>query len=879
MILKTVNFLAFNNRIKSALYFTLFLLIANVSYGQIYYKSSYHSAAGNPAGLNTELDYSIDNTWNTVAQVSFNNNWTSPIAIPFPFEFYGNSMSSLKASHNGLITFSNSTLLPGSNTNLPTSSLPDNTISVLWETFINPNINYYYTGKIATKTFGTPPNRQFWINWYDWPLGLSEAENFACVIEETTNNIYIVDKYNFYGVPSQITATVGVQLNDSTASQYGDDKTVLAALTELPTDNNYYLFEPKPYPANDAGISSLLSPSTTILPGTETIEVTLKNYGTDDLDSVRIHWSVNGTQQTSIYWSGNPIAQDLTTSVTLGSYLFPSGFHTLKVWTELPNGNQDSIPSNDAFEASICTPFQGTYTVGPNADFEDIGQAVDALDCGITGPVIFNVTNDYIGKLQLEEIQGASATNTITFNGGSPKHTIERLSGPGQYSVIEMKGADYVTFKNFNISNPNPNDGCCIFLWQGADHNTFSNCNISLGYNPYYYADKAGIVASSVYGSKYSPGNTCNFLTVKNCSFSYTNYSIILNGSPSSPTVGNRLHNNSLNSVEEGINVSHQDSLEIINNSIRGFNQSGIIYAANINQFKINKNDCYSNSVYHNYQSGIYIYDANIGNPNSTNSEFYNNMVVGKLDFSNLHKTNIFHNTVYSEQTPLSLYYGPYSDLDIRNNIFKTTGSSSNCFELIDPNIIQQLDYNLYHGYFGSASFFVQGINYYSLSSFQGAFPQFNTHSVVLDPTFVYPPSDLHIQPTAVNNLALPILGVTDDIDGDARPSPNAFSVDMGADEINVISTNAITKDQQPEIVLFPNPAESSVTLSVLLNSSNPITVSIFNTVGQKLKTIHSAPIQSEDFILDLSLLEDGLYFINVTIDNQVITKKLILQR
>ena len=67
----------------------------------------------------------------------------------------------------------------------------------------------------------------------------------------------------------------------------------------------------------------------------------------------------------------------------------------------------------------------GTYTINKNAaasstNFQSITSAINAMGCGITGAVVFNVvaaSGPYNEKLTIPAISGASATNTITFNG------------------------------------------------------------------------------------------------------------------------------------------------------------------------------------------------------------------------------------------------------------------------------------------------------------------------------------------------------------------------------------------------------------------------------------------------------------------------------
>jgi hypothetical protein len=65
------------------------------------------------------------------------------------------------------------------------------------------------------------------------------------------------------------------------------------------------------------------------------------------------------------------------------------------------------------------------------------------------------------------------------------------------------------------------------------------------------------------------------------------------------------------------------------------------------------------------------------------------------------------------------------------------------------------------------------------------------------------------------------------------------------------------TQDVKQSIVVFPNPASDYLTISGL---SGDYTVSIFDTQGRKLKTLH----QSNNAMLNIANLENGQYIISV---------------
>lgn len=183
------------------------------TYAQTNYTISYTANAGNPGGINTDND-DIVTGWTPLINPSIlSNQWSTSVTLPFAFSYFGNPVTEFKASANGLVTFNAATtVLPNNNDNLPTATLPDSTIACFWDAFTNApptNSNDY----VVYKTWGTAPNRQLWIKWVSFRIGAPSQNNttFACVLEETTNNIYMVECHAT--ATPLLTLTTGLQLN------------------------------------------------------------------------------------------------------------------------------------------------------------------------------------------------------------------------------------------------------------------------------------------------------------------------------------------------------------------------------------------------------------------------------------------------------------------------------------------------------------------------------------------------------------------------------------------------------------------------------------------------------------------------------------------
>lgn len=106
---------------------------------------------------------------------------------------------------------------------------------------------------------------------------------------------------------------------------------------------------------NNTGISSVISPTLAAnsCDLTVTPVVVLYNYGINPITQVIINYNIDGGSNSTFNWSGN-LAPSSSVSVNLPSITSPSaGAHTLNASTSMPNGMQDSLPSNDGTASSF----------------------------------------------------------------------------------------------------------------------------------------------------------------------------------------------------------------------------------------------------------------------------------------------------------------------------------------------------------------------------------------------------------------------------------------------------------------------------------------------------------------------------------------------
>lgn len=104
--------------------------------------------------------------------------------------------------------------------------------------------------------------------------------------------------------------------------------------------------------ANDAGIIKLVGINSQQCAGTFPVDVVLQNFGSADLTSVDIIWTIGGVAQTTYKWTGT-LASKAIDTVTLGNFAFAGNSQPkIVVSTFMPNGNVDAFKGNDGITAS-----------------------------------------------------------------------------------------------------------------------------------------------------------------------------------------------------------------------------------------------------------------------------------------------------------------------------------------------------------------------------------------------------------------------------------------------------------------------------------------------------------------------------------------------
>ncbi|CAG5084267.1 zinc-dependent metalloprotease [Parvicella tangerina] len=102
-------------------------------------------------------------------------------------------------------------------------------------------------------------------------------------------------------------------------------------------------------------------------------------------------------------------------------------------------------------------------------------------------------------------------------------------------------------------------------------------------------------------------------------------------------------------------------------------------------------------------------------------------------------------------------------------------------------------------------------------------------------------------------------------------------------DDINLYDPNAASVKENDDISLFrvfPNPARDVAKVSFDLYESSDVKVTLTDMLGQEVQLISQSklPSGSHQFDVNTTGLSNGVYFVNLAVDQKIITQKLIVE-
>ncbi|MEM7374104.1 MAG: CARDB domain-containing protein [Bacteroidota bacterium] len=534
-----------------------------------------------------------------------------------------------------------------------------------------------------------------------------------------------------------------------------------------------------PVTGDDAGISQVNTPVVPFASGSQSVSVTLTNFGQNILSSVDIQWEVNGQSQPVMNWTGS-LAVAGTEVVVLGNFSFGFGTaHDIKAWVEIPNGQADEDNNNDSLTvANLYAGLNGTYTIGGSSpDFATIQEAADLLGLGgVLGLVTMNIrTGSYTENVMFAEIPGASFSQQVSFQSETGDSTDVIWTGNGNNRVLLLDGTDYVQFKSMSISSGGI--APMIELKGGAHHNQFLN-NVLTG--------AIANTQSFQYATIYSPSSSTDSANVfQNNRIQEGSFGIFLLNKGGQAAGGTVIsHNEITDAYAAGISLKDHLGPHIETNIIRStsdfetvkgihLERGGSAYVIQNNQVDLSDGG-YALHLHNSFSLAT--------SPGQVINNFFH---VGGLDkaygiyVQGGTYPELFFNNVHISSTDVAEGQGfrlfSANNVGLRNNIFANSGGgyamyreSNEVFQFSDHNNLFTSGTSL--AYFGSDQADLAGYQAASMT---------DANSLSVDPLFVSA-SDLHIQQIQLGGTAQTVSGITLDIDGELR---DANSPDIGADE------------------------------------------------------------------------------------------------
>jgi PKD repeat protein len=198
--------------------------------------------------------------------------------------------------------------------------------------------------------------------------------------------------------------------------------------------------------ALDAGITSIVSPENVVCGNSFVPQVTLRNFGTNTINSVAINYEWNGTPAV-FNWTGT-LTQGQTTIVSLPNQVAPNGSYTFTASTSNPNGNADQNPSNDASQVA--------FVVDENGQSVDFSLSLDCYGSEISWAINDDLGNSlYTGGGYSDNVGGQLINSSFCLPVGCYTFAINDTYGDGlygsQWQNCAINGNYSITDENGNV--------------------------------------------------------------------------------------------------------------------------------------------------------------------------------------------------------------------------------------------------------------------------------------------------------------------------------------------------------------------------------------------------------------------------------------------
>ena len=429
-----------------------------------------------------------------------------------------------------------------------------------------------------------------------------------------------------------------------------------------------------------------------------------------------------------------------------------------------------------SFHTACTGKLGGTYTVGTNGDFATLDSALSTLNvCGMDSSVTFNLLTGVHSGAWTISAGDADSAKSITINGTG-------LAADSVNGSFFIENTENITLQNMHIYDMYGSQTIRI----NGSHNVTIDNNVING-NATTTTWTSAVITTGTPTSATTSSTGVNDLTITDNVIRGGYYAMAIVGPSSKMTDVTVTGNTITEAYYYGPYLRYIDGLEFSDNTIADFRNT---YNYGMYFYYIDNFDVVGNSV-NSYYGMLFGYaNQNLGSATATRSTVVNNMSPGYYGcrFYGPENVDVINNTFSGSYA--GLYMSSSADnVDVINNI--CDGGSYGMYYYYSSwsaPVDFFLDYNLYNS--SSTLARLGSTSATTLADIQAIDTTMNIHSVVGDPLFVSA-TDLHCMGTAPNDVGDNSVAPSVDIDGDARPSSMSTTVDIGADEYDVFSTDA----------------------------------------------------------------------------------------
>jgi len=551
----------------------------------------------------------------------------------------------------------------------------------------------------------------------------------------------------------------------------------------------------------DAGIASLNNPSGFACPGQQSVQVTVRNFGTLTLNNVVINWAVNGQVQTPFNASGLGLATGHDTVITIGTFPFQTNItYAFTLWTSTPNGGADMNTSNDSLSITLSPGMVGTYTVNGALpvtalnylNTEDI--LADLTLRGVCGPVTVNIVNAIENvQLQVGPIPGTGPNSTVTFRSQAQDSTTVRFITNSTVAatnfVVRFAGASWVNFEYLSFQN----SGRVLDFIGDNQHISIRNCML--------ISDTLNPGTTNVRTPVFSAANSAadNNISFENNrilggAFGIFWYGATANNESNNRFSGNIFRKQNLRVAEfrqqQNLEFSQNDVLIEYNSTATTF---GLFFQEAGHNLRINANYFIGIGA---HPSQTIRFDNSPGLPPSPAIISNNVMISGDQttgsSLFHIYLTNSAQVRVYNNSGTFNhggngsacLFADNTPDLHVVNNNFASANGNLAAYFYTNSLPVVSNHNNLYSGSGVSPIIFMNNSPVAGIGTWQ-ALHGLDANSISVNP-FFFTATDLRTCASPLDGAGTPLAQVQTDKDGTSR---NPQTPDIGAYEFSAVPT------------------------------------------------------------------------------------------